>query len=164
MNRGAKPVVERLLARMRQAQSSAVRRPLREGPSTHFRRDPDRISGATDWPADDPVTPAARRMMDGETFEVDGDFYTVEDVHPSTMGAQADVLVLRGFEQVRGDERTTLRAIQVRDLETLIDEGRVEIPFFGSARQFNLQRGWCRGGRTMASLGITFGDDEKRSA
>lgn len=157
-------MVERALAKMRHAQRRAVRRPLREGPSTHFRRDPDRVSGATVSPADDPVTPAARRIMDGETFEIDGDFYTVEDVHPSTTGAQADLLVLRGFEQTRTDERTTRRAIQVRDLETLIDEGRVDIPFFGCARQFNLEHGWCRGGRTMASLGITFDRDAKRQA
>ena len=67
---------------------------------------------------------------------------------------QADLLILRGHEYMRCPERSSRRAMQVRDLEMLIERERVDIPFGPSARQFNLSRGWCLGGRTMASLGI----------
>lgn len=155
----AKPRIERLLKRAKRARRrAALRRPLPIGPATRFVRHPERISGATEWPADDPITPAARLLMEGEPFEIGGDLYSVEAVHRSTIGRQADVLILRGHELARGEEHSTRRAIQVRDLETLIDDDRVGITFIGCARQYNLSRGWCRGGCTLASLGIDLGD------
>jgi hypothetical protein len=154
----AEPQIERWFAHMKRARRRvALRRLIPNGPATQFTRHPDRVAGATDWPADDPITPGARLLIRGEPFEIDGDIYFVEDVHPSTVGPQADILVLRGYEYMRGEDRSTRRAVQVRDLETLIDDDRVFMPFIGGARQFNLSRGWCRGGRTLKALGIELG-------
>lgn len=158
MSAAAKPHIERLLARMdRLRHRAAAHRLLPGGRVSRFARDPDRPAGATEWPVDDPVTPAARLMLAGEPFEIDGDIYSVEDIYPSDTGPQANILILRGYEHSQGEERSTRSAIQVRDLETLIDEDRVNITFAGSARQFNVARGWCRGGRTIGSLGIALG-------
>lgn len=121
-----------------------------------FWQDPDR--SLFPLPADTPVTPAVTMLIDEQTpFEIDGDLYHVLAALPSDEGRQADVLVLRGHEYMRCDQRSTVRAIQVRDLEELIDQDRVDIPFGPSARDYNLSRGWCRGGRTMGSLGIFLG-------
>jgi hypothetical protein len=57
----AKPRIERSFEQMKQAiRSAASRRPLPNGPATHFARDSTRVAGATEWPSDDPVTPVAR--------------------------------------------------------------------------------------------------------
>lgn len=155
MRAAAKPALERAISRMkRNYRRASMRRPLPNGPATQFHRDPDREDGAPIWPADDSITPAALLFMKGEPFEIDGDSYHVERVIASKRGQQADLLVLRGREHMRCKERTTRRAIQVRDLEDLIDQDRVVVMFGVSARQWNLDRGWCRGGRTLASLGF----------
>ncbi len=138
---------------------AAIRSPLPNGPATQFERDIDAPGCIESWPAATLVSPAAHRIIDGDVFEADGDLYYVELVLPSTGGAQCDVLIIRGNERMRCDDRSARRAIQVRDIEQMIVEERVDFPFGPSAKQFNLHRGWGRGGRTLASLGITFGGD-----
>lgn len=126
----------------------------RWGTATHFQPDPD--GPFAPIPARTPVTPFIEFVIDGtEPFEIDGDLYHVETVWKSGRGCQADILILRGHEYMRCPQRNSRRAIQVRYLEELVHQGRVEIPFHGCARQWNLDRGWCRGSRTLASLGIT---------
>lgn len=158
---------------------AALRRPLPTGPSTQFDRDPDHEWGGAAWPATAKITPAARLAMGGEPMMIDGDVYHVDQILPATRGksiqigldltdvedevltsggTQRDVLILRGTESMRCDERSVCRAMQVRDLEVLIDQDRVEFPYQGySGRDLNLARGWNRGGRTLACLGITLG-------
>jgi len=158
---------------------AALRRPLPTGPSTQFARDPDHEWGGAAWPATARITPAARLAMGGEPMMIDGDVYHVDQILPATRGkriqigldltdaedevltpgdTQRDVLVLRGTEYMRCDERSVCRAMQVRDLEDLIYQDRVEFPFQGySGRDLNLAQGWNRGGRTLASLGFTLG-------
>lgn len=138
---------------------AAIRSPLPNGPATQFERDTDAPGCIESWPAATPVSPAADRIIDGDVFEADGDLYYVELVLPSTGGAQRDVLIIRGNERMRCDDRSARRAIQVRDIEQMIVEERIDFPFGPSAKQFNLHRGWGRGGRTLASLGIAFGGD-----
>ena len=123
-----------------------------------FWQDPDR--SLFPLPANTPVTPAIRMFIaEKAPFEIDGDLYFVDAVMTATGGRQADVLILRGHEYMRCPERSSVRAIQVRDLEEYIDQDRVDIPFARSAKHYNLSRGWCRGGRTRGSLGITLGRD-----
>lgn len=131
-----------------------MRRALPVGPSTQFLPGPDREVEVPAWPSDDPITPVVLLFMDGEPFEIDGDSYHVERVLASNRGSQADLLILRGHEFMRCEERETLRAIQVRDLEDLVDQDRVELMFGANARRLNLDCGWCRGGRTLTSLGF----------
>ena len=158
MSTGAEPRIERTLRTIRERLADGetpaddiLRR------NRQFWQDPDRslfpLEAAT------PVTPAIKLFIEqDEPFEIDGDLYHVAEVLVSDKGPQADVLIMRGHEYMRCDERSTVRAIQVRDLEELIDQDRVGIPFGPGARDYNLSRGWCRGGRTLGSLGITFGD------
>lgn len=128
----------------------------RRGGATQFELNSDRPVDRL--PARTPITPAIRLLTTGsEPFEIDGDLYYVEKVYASGRGRQADVLLLRGHEYMRCAERRTRRAIQVRDLEQLIDQDRVDIPFGPSAKQYNRSCGWTRGGRTLASLGILIG-------
>ena len=124
-----------------------------------FRQNPDR--SLCPLPADAQVTPAVTMFVEEHApSENDGDLYHVLAKLPSADGPRADVLILRGHEYMRCDERSTVRAIQVRDLEELIDQDRLDIPFGLGARDYNFARGWCRGGRTLASLGITSGVGE----
>lgn len=60
MSAAAKPRIERFFKKMKQATPVAARRPLPNGPAIQFARDPNRVTGAREWPADAPVTPAAR--------------------------------------------------------------------------------------------------------
>lgn len=149
--------IQRRRARWRRR--GAIRRPLPNGPATQFLRDTDAPGCVESWPASCPVSPAASKIMDGEIFEADGDLYYVDEVFASDGGVQRDVLIIRGCEFMRCDERTARRAIQVRDIEQMIVEDRIDFPFVSSAKQFNLARGWGRGGRTLGSLGITSGTD-----
>ena len=159
MSAGAKPVVELALASIRRSGRSAVAhsaartRQARRGTHRQFAPDPD---GPFDpLPAQMPVTPAVRMFIREQVpFEIDGDLYLVDEVFRSHEGRQADLLILRGHEYMSCPERSSRRAMQVRDLEILIERERVDIPFGPSARHFNLSRGWCLGGPTLASLGI----------
>lgn len=128
------------------------------GPTTQFPRDPDLkgVATSTFRAADDPVTPAVLLIMEGEPFQIDDKFYDVDRVIPSAKGSQADLLILRDAELAHHPKRWVCRALQVRDLEELVCQDRVDL-FFGSAWRYNLDNGWGRNGRTMASLGITFG-------
>lgn len=143
----------------RAAYREAMERELASGPATQFRRDPDLegVAASTFRAADDPVTPAVLLLMDGEPFQIDGDAYHVDRVLRSSRGPQADLLVLRGSEYTRCSLRSVCRALQVRDLEELVDQDRVHLTSGRSARRFNLDAGWGRNGRTMGSLGFTFG-------
>jgi len=114
---------------------------------------------AANWPASTPVSPAARAFIEGATFEIDGDLYWVDRVIPSGGGAQTDVLIVGGHESMRCDERTVRRAMQVRDVEELIEQDRASFLFGPNARKMNLSHGWSRGGRTLASLGIELGGE-----
>ena len=157
MSPRAKPAIERTLAAIRERLANGetpaddlLRR------NRQFRQDPDRSLHPLE--ADTPVTPAVEMLIEeAAPFEIDGDLYQVLAALPSGEGRQADVLVLHGHEYMRCEQRSAVRAIQVRDLEELIDQDRVDIPFGPSARDYNLSRGWCRGGRTVGSLGITLG-------
>ena len=159
MSGGARPAIERAwmtirdrLANGESPEDDVLRR------NRQFWQDPDR--SLFPLPARTPMTPAIKMFIaTREHFEIDGDIYFVEAVLRARAGRQADVLILRGHEHVRCDERSSRRALQVRDLEELIDQDRVDIPFGTSARCYNLSRGWCRGGRTMGSLGINLGND-----
>ncbi|MFN3725448.1 MAG: hypothetical protein ACK4SZ_04005 [Allosphingosinicella sp.] len=65
MSAAATPRMERFFEQMKQAtRPAATRLPLPNGAATHFVRDPNRVAGATEWPADDTVTPAARLRPD----------------------------------------------------------------------------------------------------
>lgn len=156
----AKAAVERLLIALRATQPAfpSRRGSWRGGTLHHF--------GMEDAGPVDPTvagqvpSPAVRHLVDdGAVFEVDGDYYTVDRVIPSGSDPQADVLVLDGYEHVDGDERTSRRALQVRDIEALIIGDRVDLPFIGSARRYNLDRGWGNGGPTLDSLGLLTGGD-----
>lgn len=156
----AKPSAERLFISMREriATHPSKRGTWREGTLRHFGLDDGGPVYAT--VTGQSPSPAVRHVVDDEAvFEIDGDYYTVDRIIPSGSDPQTDVLVLDGYEHVDGAERTSRRALQLRDLEALIADERVDLPFIGSARQFNLDRGWANGGRTLASLGITFGGD-----
>lgn len=154
----AKAVVERTLMAMHAANDELLKasQPWREEALRHFGLDPEAPANplhAGQWPS-----PAVRQFIDREIpFEIDGDFFTIVRVAPSRSDPQCDVLLLEGYEHVEGDERATRRTLQLRDLEALIMTDRVNIPFVATARQYNLNRGWANGGRTMASLGIVFG-------
>lgn len=159
MSGGAKPLVERAFASIRRSRRAAVAHSAtrtheaRRGRQRQFAPDPD--GPFEPLPAGMPITPAVRMFISEQVpFEIDGDLYFVDRVLRSGEGRQADLLILRGHEYMRCPERSSRRAMQVRDLEMLIERERVDIPFGPSARQFNLSRGWCLGGRTMASLGI----------
>ena len=68
------------------------------------------------------------------------------------------MLILEGTDYNDGDVRPVVRAIQVRDLEALIEDGQVDIAFGPNARDYNRARGWGRdGASTLASLGIARG-------
>lgn len=91
-----------------------------------------------------PVSPAARKIIDGDVFEADGDRCQVKKVLPSTSGAQPDVLIIRGRGWTRFDDHSACCALQVRDIEQMIVEERIDFPCVCSAKQFNLYRSWPR--------------------
>jgi hypothetical protein len=91
-------------------------------------------------PACRPLSPAARLLVEhGIVFDIDGDHYTVDQHFEARTGPQADIIILHGVEYMNGPIRIVRRAIQVRDLERLINEDRVDIAFGPPARQFNRQ-------------------------
>lgn len=139
-------------ARSRHAKARRTHAAIRRLPPTRARRL---------TPADRPVSPAARRLIDtGAVFDIGADHYVVSEIHGSEAGRQADVLVLRGSDYNHGDVRCLVRALQVRDLERLIEGGLIDFAFGPNARDYNRSRGWGRNGeRTMGSLGIKFGSD-----
>lgn len=89
-----------------------------------------------------PVSPAAQHIIDGEPFDLDGDHFYV-DTHLGCGGDPIrDVLVIRGVEYMRCDERKVRRAVQVRDVELWIAQDRVCFPFGPSALGMNIAKGW----------------------
>ena len=91
-------------------------------------------------PACRPLSPAARLLVEqGIIFDVDGDHYMVDQRFKACTGPQADIIILHGVEYMSGPARIVRRAIQVRDLERLICEDRVDIAFGPPARQYNRQ-------------------------
>jgi hypothetical protein len=109
------------------------------------------------------LSPAARLLIDtGSIFDIGPDHYVVDEIFPSTSGPQADVLVLHGMDDNDGDVRGSARAIQVRDLEAMIEEGLIVIAFGPNARDYNRSRGWGRNGeRALTSLGIRRGSVDR---
>lgn len=107
-------------------------------------------------PADRPISPAARLLIDtGTVFDIGPDHYVVAGIHGSEAGRQADVLILRESDNNHGDVRCPVRALQVRDLERLIEGGLIDFAFGPNARDYNRSRGWGRNGeRTTGSLRI----------
>lgn len=105
----------------------------------HFRSDPGNQPRPS--PANRPVSPAAKLLVSEDVlFDIDGDHYWVDGLFGSTHGEQADVIILRGVEYMRCPERTVRRAMQVRDLERLIEQDRVDIAFGPSAIEYNRRR------------------------
>jgi hypothetical protein len=149
-----KPAGEQAFRTVRLARRRALRH--RSGPwsrKAHLLR---RIRRDTIIPAGRAVSPAARLLIEtGAVFDIGCDHLLVAESHRSGIGPQANVLILRGTDYNDGDVRAVVRAIQVRDLETLIEEGVIDIAFGPNARDYNRSRGWSRNGApTLASLGI----------
>lgn len=151
---GTKAMVESVHLSLKAAVPGAL--PLTSGRTRtvrHFRIKRDGPLSAID--DDQPASPAVELFLAGDTvFEIDGDIYQVARLAPSSAGPQSSTVVIEGFEHVGCPERIVRRAMQVRDLEALVAEDRVDIPFGPSARQYNLDRGWANGSRTLASLGV----------
>ncbi|MDR6115055.1 MULTISPECIES: hypothetical protein [unclassified Sphingomonas] len=136
----------------------AVRRRSPDGPGPRIERKTGELSRIRRWPAETPVSPAARKIIDGDVFAADGDLCQVEELLPSTGGAQADVLIIREWLEL--GERSACRALQVRDIEEMIVEERINFPFVCGAKEFNLSCGWGPGDRPLASVGIALGGDQ----
>jgi hypothetical protein len=151
----AEPILERFVRELR----FQLHAPLSTGPTNHFLRHADQLDVGSAWPGNTPVSPAVLKFVEGEPFEIDGDLYHVERLLASGVCPQADVLILRACEHGRRQERLTRRALQVRDLETPIDQEHVEDPVDAGARQSSLTQAWCREGCDLDSLGIILGDD-----
>jgi hypothetical protein len=98
------------------------------------------------------ISPAARRIVDGALFDLDGDHYWADD-HFSCGGDPAgDVVVLRGVEYMRCVERQVRRAVQIRDIEAWIEEDRVDFAFGPAALDVNAAVGWIAAPNGVASL------------
>jgi hypothetical protein len=91
------------------------------------------------------VSPAAQRIIDGAPFDLDGDHFYVDDHFKSYNEPTRDVLVIRGVEYMRCDERKVRRAVQVRDVEAWIAQDRVDFAFGPPALDLNHYWGWRAG-------------------
>lgn len=138
----------------------AVRRRSPNGLGSRFGRGTGELSRIERWPAETPVSPAAQRIIKGDVFATDGDLCQVKKVFPSIDNAQADVLIIRNSGYVQLDDRSSCRALQVRDIEQMIVDERIDFPSVCDAKRFNLSCGWGPGNRPLASLGIALGGDQ----
>lgn len=125
---------------------------------SRFHRDTGEPSRIERWSFETPVSPAAQKIIEGDVFEADGEICQVEDVLPSTGGAQADVLIIRQW--LGHGDCSACHAVQVRDIETMIVEDRIDFPFVCGAKELNLSCGWGFGDRPLASVGIALGGDQ----
>lgn len=157
MSAGANPVVERAFRAIRLARRRERRH--RRGPWSRRAHLLRRLQRHPVIPARRAVSPATRLLIEtGAVFDIGPDHLLVSARHRSNLGPQADVLILEGTDYNDGDVRPVVRAIQVRDLEALIEDGQVDIAFGPNARDYNRARGWGRdGASTLASLGIARG-------
>ena len=117
----AKPIVERLHARMRRALAL-------HGAD---RRATGRDRGNVEQLAR--IHPVTRMIVESrEAFEVEGEILQVERRLPSKAGIRFDVLLVRSYAPPRWARNPYLRAMQVGTLERLVGEDRVSFPILGT--------------------------------
>jgi hypothetical protein len=92
--------------------------------------------------ADADVSPAARRIVNGALFDLDGGHYMVESRFPDGGDVTRDVVVIHGVEYMRCDLREIRRAVQMRDIEARIAHDRVEFAFGPAALDVNISCRW----------------------
>lgn len=155
MSAGAKPVAERARHTVTASTRDEARRRRRTRRTGRPRRLSPFVRSRSPIPADRPLSPAARLVIDRAIFDFGPDHFGVSDVYAAASGRQADLLILYGTNHDDEDGGGCSRAIQVRDLEDLIETDRIDIAFIGPARAYNRARGWGRDGEpTLGSLGI----------
>lgn len=88
------------------------------------------------------TSPAAQLIVAGGFFDLDGDHFVVEDHFACGGDPGGDVLIIRGVEYMRCDERQVRKAVQVRDVEAWIANDRIGFPFGPSALGLNIAEGW----------------------
>jgi len=94
------------------------------------------------------ISPAVQRIIEGWLFDLDGDHFWIDRHFKHGHDPARDVLVLRGVEYMRCDQREVCRAVQVRDVEAWIEQDRIDFAFGPTALALNLALGWgapCRG-------------------
>jgi hypothetical protein len=100
-----------------------LHRRLHSGLTTAFWRDSEQCLCRTG----DPGMSLFLVLMEGKPFKIDDHLYHVETILPSRYEPKADLLIVREHECGLSTERLTRRALQIRDLEHLLKQGRVHL-------------------------------------
>lgn len=129
MNGGAKPIVERAYMVMKRLAASS-----RSAPRTdrRARSRPERHRLEDRQPAHRPLSRETVRLTEkGAVFHLGPDHVVVADRYASSLGPQADVVILHGLgSDDRGVRRRT-RAVQVGDVERHVQADCTAVPSIG---------------------------------
>lgn len=96
------------------------------------------------------ISPAAALIVTGTAFNWNGARYELTRRFPSANGWEGDVLVIRRLDDLAGDRGFALRAVQLSELERLIQDDQISLHVGSSPAALSRSPGWRR--RTLHAI------------